>query len=233
MAIVQTGSNTSTGSDAAPTITHGLTINSGDLVLIIGNANASGNTWSDNNGSTPLTIDFQETGSGTNTYAIMTRIAGASEPSSYAFTISASNNWSLTIRVFSGVHADIWDVAPAVGTRATGTGTTATSPDMTTGFDGSMGLLVETTDSSSTAISAPTNGYGTLISIATSITQGSAIRIWATAQTTGTSAVTLDKNQDWALHQIALKQATGGATNAPTGHLLGPLHGPLGGPIAI
>lgn len=210
MAIAQTGSNTATGDSAAPSITHGLTINSGDIVLIQGNVNASSNTWSDNNGSTPLTIDRQETGSGTNTLAIMTRIAGASEPSSYAFTVSASNAWSLTIRVYSGGHADIWDVAPAAGTLATGSGTTATSTDMTTNTDGAMGLVLETTDSNSTDISSPTNGYGDLINIGTSITQASAQRIWATAQTTGTVNLTLSKNQDWAIHHVALKPAAGG-----------------------
>src|SRR3990167_808039 len=114
MPIAETGSAKNTGTSAAPSITHGLTINSGDTVLITGNANASGNTWGDNNGSTPLTIDFQETGSGTNTYAIMSRKAGASEPASYAFTLASSQAWSLTIRVFSGGHAStMWNIAPA------------------------------------------------------------------------------------------------------------------------
>src|SRR3990167_5797016 len=165
MPIAETGSNKSTGTSQTPNITHGLTINSGDKVVITGNANASGNVWSDNNGSTPLTVDFGETGSGNNTYAIMSRIAGASEPANYTFNLSGSSQaWSIIIRVFSGGHAStMWNVAPAAGTRASGTGTTATSPNMTTTVAGAMGVLFCSNDTAATTLSAPTNGYGTLV----------------------------------------------------------------------
>ena len=217
MPIAETGSNKSTGTSQTPNITHGLTINSGDKVVITGNANASGNVWSDNNGSTPLTVDFGETGSGTNTYAIMSRIAGASEPANYTFNLSGSSQaWSIIIRVFSGGHAStMWNVAPAAGTRASGTGTTATSPNMTTTVAGAMGILFCSNDTATTTLSAPTNGYGTLVEHHTSRTQGSAIQVWPTATTVGTAAMTLSASQDWMIHQIALEPAAAGGPVIP------------------
>ncbi len=93
-----TNGATNSGNDAAPTITHGLTINEGDFVVLVVHSNntsaisPSGLTWDERQ---------QGTASGeTNRIAMYTRVAGASEPATYNFT-SGSAEWRVTMQVFT------------------------------------------------------------------------------------------------------------------------------------
>ncbi len=214
--IQETSHATDSGTGTAVSITHGLTINSGDVIIATINANADA-AISDNNGGNAFTEDLEETSiPDTNSYAIYSRVAGASEPLSYNWTLSISQGWSVQLRVFSGVHADIWDVAPTTSTRDFDTtGSLATAPTMTTSNDDSLGMLFVITDSATRTFSSPTNGYGDELEITSGIAQATYTRTWKTAGVTGTSAVTMSASNDWLIHQIALKPA-GDDTTPPT-----------------
>ncbi|MDO8521174.1 MAG: hypothetical protein Q7S52_03595 [bacterium] len=214
-AITEVGSDTGSGtSNAITTGLHGLTINSGDVIVafVMINSNSVSHFIIDNNGATPFTDVYGEF-QNTSNYFIKSRIAGASEPTSYNWTISASDSMAyvVTIRVFRGVHADIWDVTPATTTRdVAGSGTTATAPTMTTLTDGALGMLAFFTDGTP-GYSSPTNGYGTEVEVAVTEDVASYIRTFATSSVIGTSAATLGGSNDWVAHQFALKPAATGA----------------------
>lgn len=217
MAITNTGNSTASQStpDTNVTITHGLTINSGDLVLAVIHANDDP-TITENNGATPFTTSFEEEHpNATSRYSIKVRRAGASEPATYAWTLSTSQQWSVQIRVFSGVHADIWDVSPSAETRMTSaSGTTATAPTMTIITAGAMGIVIVGTDiSPAFTYSDPTNGYDSEVEPAAAHAQASYIRLWNFTGATGTTDVTLSATDDWWIFQIALKP-TGGLSIA-------------------
>ena len=214
--ISETGSATSIGNSSAASITHGLTINADDVIVAMIAGNLAGLNFSDDNGATPFTEQFEETNGGTSSsYAIYYRVAGASEPATYSWTLGSSTAWSLQISVFSGVDtSSVWDVAPSASTRSfddTGTANPAVAPTMTTSADGAMGIIAFFSDSTAT-FSSPTNGYGTEVGPASSRAQASYIRIWASAGATGTSSATMSASNDWTAHQFALKP--GGVTPA-------------------
>ena len=120
MAIVETGSAKVGYASTATVIniTHGLTINAGDVVVAIISVNNNGNTIIDDNGADAFVEQIQEDHpTGTARYAIYSRVAGASEPARYDFSCNDNANRTIVLRVFSGVHADVWDVAPAVAGR--------------------------------------------------------------------------------------------------------------------
>ena len=215
--ISETGSATNTGPGSPASITHGLTINAGDVIVAMIQGNDFPIDFTDNNGANAFTEQFEEqNGGGSSSYAIYYRVAGASEPASYSWNLSSSVAWSGQIRVFSGVDtASVWDVAPSVSTRASaGSGTTATAPTMTTSTDGAMGIIAFFSDSLET-FSNPTNGYGTEVEPG-GRAQASYIRTWASAGATGASSADLSLSNDWLAHQFALKPAVsaGGATFA-------------------
>ncbi len=208
MAISETGSAVDNNSGTAVSVTHSLTINANDVVIAVVHANASGNSITDNNGGTAFVEDYEaDTESASSSYAIYSRVAGVSEPSAYAWTLGSSQTWSVQVRVFDGVDtAGVWDVAPASGTRAGATsGTTATTPDMTTSNAGAMGIALFLTDSGLVTYDGVTNGYGTEVEPSLGIAQASYIQVWASAGATGTTAATLSTSNDWEAHQIALK----------------------------
>lgn len=84
------------GGGTAVTCTHGMTISSGDLILAFVNVNANP-TVTDNNGANNFTKIDDFEASTTGMVSCWYRVAGASEPSSYAFTLNASQPWHLTI----------------------------------------------------------------------------------------------------------------------------------------
>jgi hypothetical protein len=189
----------------------GLVIEAGDVVVATVCVNAGGAAITDQNGGDAFTEDFQETDPLGNTTAWFSRVAGASEPSTYTWSHSGgSTHWSIIVRVLKGVDTtDIWDVAPSAGTRNDGSGATITAPTMTVATDGAMGILWASLDSSSTAWSGPTNGYHDQVETPNGgFEQGSYIRLWQ-AGATGTSSASIVPSDAWVAHQVALKPANG------------------------
>jgi hypothetical protein len=215
MAIAETGSaKNSATTGTAVSVTHGLTINSGDVIVAIVHANGNGNTITDNNGGDSFTQEIQEDGGiFTNRYAIYSRVAGGSEPVSYAWTLNSSDRWSVQIRVFSGVdNSTIFDIAPSVSTRSADNSATATAPTMTTTVANTLGIMSILIDSPTITVSSPTNGYDTEVEEANQINV-SYIRAWASAGATGASSATLSASGGWTAHQFALNPAA-----PPTGN---------------
>ena len=100
MAFTYTGGNTAGGTGTSASITHGLTINAGDLVSMYVDANSTTAMSADAAGSA-WTEAVDEIPSGeTARQGLWWKIAGASEPSSYSVTIG-SGGWRIIVKVFS------------------------------------------------------------------------------------------------------------------------------------
>jgi hypothetical protein len=153
------------GSGTAVSVTHGLTINSGDVVVAAVHSNGTANAVSDNNGAYAFTADTNGATPDSSTVYIFSRVAGGSEPSAYAFTLGASNRWAAIVRVYRGVDAAIWDVAPASASKGTTsfevTPAEITLPDITVAA-GACGLVFAGDDFAPMAsyFSAIGNSYG-------------------------------------------------------------------------
>lgn len=212
--IIETGNATAIGTSTDAAITHGLVINNGDVIISIVHANyvvATPVTVTGNNGTTPFIDSINEANADAGSqYVIAYRIAGLAEPSTYHWTISSSVQWSISIRVFSGVDkTNVWEIAPSTSTRNTGTtGVTATAPAMIINDPESMGLFICITDSPTVTYSNPTNGYYGEVQPAPSITQSSWMRRWYQIGSTGTVDATLSVSNDWLAHQVALRPDT-------------------------
>lgn len=101
MAFSYTGGAYNGGSSGtASTGTHGITINSGDLVVLGINYNSStGTITADQSG---WTTALSEVPSGeTARHALYWKVAGGSEASAYTFTLSTSSNWQVCLKVFT------------------------------------------------------------------------------------------------------------------------------------
>lgn len=215
------------GSGTAVSITHGLTILSGDVVIAMITSNNSGVTIADNNGANSFTQTIREDqqGSGSSaTYGIFSRLAGGSEPASYAFTLGASVAWAIQIRAFRSVHADIFEVTPSTGTR-TGSpsdSTSATSADITTTNADSLGIIMAMSDAATgLTFSGPTNGYGN------ELEQGGGV--WPVTSYTkqipgtgsvGTVGLTLGASNDWTVQHFALKAEPTASTITVPGYYM-------------
>ena len=94
-------------------ITHGLTILEGDVLIAVLSVVNTGSTFASDDSE--FTDDYQDAFADGN-LAIMSRVAGASEPSDYSWTISPSAvRHSVIIKQFRGVDSSVYDVAPAAG----------------------------------------------------------------------------------------------------------------------
>jgi hypothetical protein len=120
MAVSYVNSTTDGGaSGTAITCTAPAGMAAGDIVVAVF-ANNNAVTVSDNNGAYPFTQALGRRGINTDSggYCVWYRVAGASEPATYAFTGNASDRWSIICSAYRGGDTSaIWDVAPAAGTE--------------------------------------------------------------------------------------------------------------------
>src|SRR3972149_1043029 len=107
------------GTTGTISITHGLTIQAGDVIVVTITANGDAGTLVDNNGATPFTKEFgeQQPGSGASAYySIFSRVCGSSEPSAFAFTLGGTFDGpsEITVPQFRNVDPQQrWEVAPS------------------------------------------------------------------------------------------------------------------------
>ncbi|MBN2407657.1 MAG: hypothetical protein JXJ19_08150, partial [Elusimicrobia bacterium] len=207
--IVETGRNYANGTGANPNITHGLTINKDDFIVICIHVDLDDEDINDNNGDYATTTIFEEPhpqSGQDSTYAIFYRIAGFDEPDNYTYTWGGvSDDWTITIQVFSGVAiTDPWDVAPSIETRNYGDSTTLTAQSVITSTGGTMGNLIAFTNSACT-FSNQTNGYGPIMQIGLDPNIGVSTRTFSSAGATGISNMTLSAEDDWIIYQTVLK----------------------------
>ena len=114
----------------------------------------------------------------------------------------------ILLKVFSGVHADIFDVTPSASTRdyvefSGSTTATAVSIDIVTA--GSVGIVFCVCDTANITCSNPTNGYGSLLTDIAGWSCGACHRTWASAGATGTADLTLSLSSDWTIQHFSLK----------------------------
>lgn len=111
------GANAASG---AVSVAHGLTMQAGDVIVAMVYVNRDYGT-ADNNGAYAFTEDIHADAPGAydghGMGYLFHRIAGASEPSSYAFTNTANAQWAINGRVYRGVDPSVWDVAPSTALR--------------------------------------------------------------------------------------------------------------------
>lgn len=111
MAFSYTGGNTSNGFSGTPAITHGQTINAGDLVVAYVHINSSSGTITPVAGGAPWTEAINEIPSGeTARHAVFWKIAGGAEPASYSWT-TPLGLFRIIIKVFSSAEDAIIDAA--------------------------------------------------------------------------------------------------------------------------
>lgn len=150
------------GSGTAITCAAPAGIVAGDIVVAMFNNNESV-TITDNNGATPFTQTLARRAYNTNSagYTIWVRVAGASEPATYAFTGSGSDRWSIIVAAFRGGHqVDIWDVAPTAATEKIDSTNLRTSQALTTLKDGAMIIALANMDSATqTFTGIPADGF--------------------------------------------------------------------------
>lgn len=141
MALAHVNSATNgAASGTAITCTAPAGIAAGDiLVAVFNNNNAI--TVTDNNGATPFTQALARRSYNTDSagYTIWYRVAGGSEPATYAFTGSGSDRWTIIISAYRGGNTStIWDVAPSATTEGLDSASPYATNSLTTGIDGAM-----------------------------------------------------------------------------------------------
>lgn len=204
--IAEVGNANATGSGTAVSVTHGLTIDAGDVIVVSVHCDTAGTTIVDNNGATPTTKDQEDATSDTSQWAIFSRVAGAAEPAAYAFTLGASIAWSAVVRVFSGVDSSVWDVRPGIGSWAYGTGTALSAPSYPIASPGSLGIAFFYVDSSSATFSAIDNGYGTEVEPGAQRMQAVYTKS-LTGASTGATGCTSSASDNWAAVQMVLRNS--------------------------
>lgn len=227
---------TSTGT--AVTITHGLTLQTGDVLLAfihdlhtsaLGTCAPTGTYAFTNsrNASGGSRTDAGFALSTTGAHWVFHRVVTTPASETTAdFTLSSSVAWSIVVMQFRGVHADVWDVKPDTAGQATSVSTTATAPDITLGSANATALLAGLVGTASysngtsgvngSAINinkdTVTNSYVDTAAYYTTAGRGQCVwyRNGLSAGAMGASSYTLYSSDEWSAIQCSLKQAAGG-----------------------
>lgn len=208
-----TGATATSASTSSLTITHGLTINENDFIVVCVNGNSTTGNLSSNAGN-PTFSGFEEAGQGgfTGRVGMFWRVAGASEPTSYTFDQGSADRLCITLDCFTGVDTTTpWDVQPSASSRASGGTTSVTTTSLTTATDGNWGFGGFMCDATSN-FSAYSNSYANEVEDNTNQTVAHVSREFATAGSQGTITATLSGTQDWQAYHVAMAIAAAGIT---------------------
>ena len=190
MAITLVGSDTfHSASTDTITFTHGLTIQENDVVF----ACISNNATKSVTGLDGFTSDFGELFS-TARYSVLHKVAGASEPATYTFTMNGTDRVNGILFVLRGADtSSIYDVAPLLANMTDANSATATANSITTSNDNSYVLFTVSVDATSTdSFSAYTNGFSEIASRDnTSQAHAIAAKTQATAGAVGSTSATI------------------------------------------
>lgn len=223
MAITYVGGANSTSASATSLSVDvsGISIQQDDFILAVCHGNDTSGSITDNNGANSFTESFQESNpsSGTGQIAFFERVAGASEPTSYSFSLNSADRFVITLSVFRGVDtAGPWDVKVSATTRAfdnTGTNDTPTTPSLTTGENNCWGIAAYFRDGSST-FSAYTNSYANEVEPASPDQANAHVsREFTTAGNQGTTACTISAANIWVAHQFSIAPKVGTIIEVP------------------
>jgi hypothetical protein len=159
MAITHVNSSTNGNtSGTAITCSAPASIQSGDVLVCIINLNGdNAGTVSDNNGSTPFTsvLGYRAYNGDSARYYVWVRVAGSSEPATYAFTRTVNDRWSIIISAYRGVDTStIWDVQPTASTENVDGSSPFSTLSLITVNNGAMIIACSFSDSSSVTYTA-------------------------------------------------------------------------------
>lgn len=140
--------------------THGITILENDIVFVC----VSNNSSKSITGLDGFTSDFSETFASSR-YTVLSKVAGASEPATYTFTMSGSDRYNAILFVLRGANtSSIYDVAPLLANMTDGNSLTATANSITTSNNNSLVLFTASIDNSaSDSIGSFTNGFSSFV----------------------------------------------------------------------
>lgn len=223
--IAERGSSTNaTSTTASLTITKPTGVVAGDVLIA--------NIAQRNNGTTAPSlsgwtlISSGAIDGGTTLGAVLYKVAGASEPANYAFTLgSGANNNDGSIVAFSGVDATggflvgggaggPFDVAPGSLSVSGANGSTATATGITTATANAAVIMLAQSNDNQSMGSWTTTSPGTLTELyedqynpsgSNDLTVGAAWAIKATAGATGNGTMTLGNSIRWGAMLIALR----------------------------
>lgn len=193
MAFSFVGGAINSANASSASITHGLTINSGHLVVAYINRNDA-ITISNDAGGTAWTEAMQETPpSETAKHALFWKIAGGSEPATYSWTLNGTDLYQAHLRVFSSTSDAVVDAAASTDIRSS-----SEAPFIADAIDGavisddavSLIFAGMDRDGGSFTVDTADNSYVSALGSDDSRYAGSAHRIYTTG-TTFSGAVTL------------------------------------------
>ena len=185
------------------------------IAVVAGNASgATAPTITDNNGAHAWTQVGHDAEASVQTASVWLRVAGASEPSTYNWTLSISVPWGVVISTyFAGDLATPQD-APATYDLNLSPSPTSDHPSLTTVTDGAYNILIALHDNGSALVSSRPAGYAARVSSTTNRAIDLADREIATAGATGALQTSWSLSDDTQGYQLALRPA--GAGGAPT-----------------
>lgn len=213
--IVEVGAVLAQGtSGTALSITHGLTIQAGDIVIAQCYAQyaLSGQAISDNNGAYAfdLLLDSNNYTGASIGNRLCYRVAGSSEPATYNWTAAQlAPNWAVLLRVFRNVDPNNpWDVRPSEATRQTSTSAaSAVTTDMTIVTPGALGLAFLSTDGNLLRYTAATNWGNELEPSSGNDSIASYTRTFVAAGAIGTQTFGMSATNDYCAILGALRPA--------------------------
>jgi len=202
------GSNSAgASSGTAVSVSRPAGIQSGDIVIAFVNANNTP-TISDNNGSYSFTQVLNQSYNGTSaSYGIFYRVAGSSEPSSYAFTLASSQRWEMIAAAYRGVDAGIFSAFPTSSTHTYGTTSSVTTSAVSGGLTaGDMVVAVAGGDSNSPTFTGTPSGWNSRQNLA-GYQMATLADIAATGTNQSAALWTASTSIGWGANILALKMA--------------------------
>lgn len=182
MAIGYTGGTPDNGTGTTASVTHGLTINSGNEVFMAVNRNDD--TAIDTPTGFTQILQFTPTGE-TARVALFKKVAGGSEPATYSTGLNASSAWQAHVRVYTVDQPLNINAAANSDTGTNGVADLiAGAVDGETISDGALSLLIAGKDNSGTVnYTGADNSYGNVIGDGNGRQTASAHRIYTTGET--------------------------------------------------
>ena len=236
MTITYTGGANNNGTNAAPsTGVHGITINDGDLVVILISSN-SNTAMSDDSGEFTEAVD-ETIQTDTGRMAVYWKIADATEATSYTFT-AANTQWQVIIKVFSADNPIILD--SALFSEGSGANerwfviSASAGRTVATGAVSIIGAAIDDRDVEDAAYSVTADSYVSGVGTNASEAAAMAHRIWGAGGddvATTLKTVSGDDGMPFAEQSFHISFVESGGVANPKGPLGMTLDGPLGGQI--
>lgn len=186
---------------------------SGDVMIAVVAGNASGATAptiTDNNGAAAWTQVFHNAEASIQTASVWLRVAGASEPATYAWTLSVSVPWAVVIAAYSGVDTTTPQDAAATYDLNLSPSAVSDCPTLTTVTNGAWNILVALSDFGGQTPTSRPAGYTARVGNATNRSIDLADKEITTAGATGAQQFGWGTSDDTQGYQIALRPAGAG-----------------------